>query len=454
MSREAIHQVHCEIGDKVLSSWFDDKRFRAAWQPDVGLFATDAQRAIAGIAAARGEQLDPEGLVLALQRSGKLKFWSEPAGVYQHLHAPLVVDPWAELESLKRIAGARDLRAKLERAMLDLDQGEDFDAVRGRVAEMARDADASSGGKMRTIREMVGTAFAAATNEKRQPGQRTISKKLDQVTGGLNAGSVWLLAAGTNWGKSTAICALADQCCSDGRRPMIIALEDPEVLYGRRFLQLRTRVSGLRLRSGPLNALEHSLIADAYQASEDAPCFLNAIGRPVEAIAADIRSAVKSEGITHVFLDYIQRARCREKQQDRRLDIFYAGCLITDAIKDAGAAGVIASQLTEDEKTGKAKARDCEDLHNNAEVLLFGRKDVDDELDDDGKKKARKVSKRWLWVQKVKDGPAEFRIDLEWDNDAACFVSDYAGVPGQAHIQFGQQEAPENEYDDFDGYQQ
>lgn len=452
MSRSEVHQTHCETGDRVLSSWFDDRRFRAAWLPEVGLFATDAQKAIASVAAARGEQLDAESLVLALQRNGKLKLWAEPGDVYQHLHSPLVLDPWAELEALRRIAAARELRAKLERAVLDLDQGEDFDAVRARVAEMAREADATAGGKLRTIREMIGTAFKAATDEKRQPGQRSISKRLDQVTGGLNPGAVWLLAAGTNWGKSTAICALADQCCSDGRRPMIIALEDPEVLYGRRFLQLRSRVNGMRLRSGPLNQQEHSLIADAYANAEDAPCFLNAIGRPVEAIAADIRSAVKSDGITHVFLDYIQRARCREKQQDRRLDIFYAGCLLTDAIKEAGAAGLIASQLTEDEKTGKAKARDCEDLHNNAEVLLFGRKDVDEELDANGNK-SRKVAKRWIWVQKVKDGPAEFRIDLDWDHSAACFVSEYAGIAGQARLDLAPA-PPAQEYDEYDNYAQ
>jgi hypothetical protein len=51
----------------------------------------------------------------------------------------------------------------------------------------------------------------------------------------------------------------------------------------------------------------------------------------------------------------------------------------------------------------------------------------------------------------VKDGPAEFRIDLDWDNSAACFVSEYAGVAGQARMEFAQ---PANEFDEYDNYAQ
>src|SRR5690606_38068505 len=157
---------------------------------------------------------------------------------------------------------------------------------------------------------------------------------------------------------------------------------------------------------------------------EAAPMFLHAVGRPAEAIAADIRSIVKSEGISVVLVDYVQAMRAREKQQDRRLDVYYCGRLATDAIKSPGAAGILFSQLTEDPSTGKLRARDCEDLHNAAEVLLFGRVDEEAKLNDNGQK-VGKTLKRWIWVDKVKEGPAKFRVDLEWDAHSACFISDY-----------------------------
>jgi len=59
-----------------------------------------------------------------------------------------------------------------------------------------------------------------------------------------------------------------------------------------------------------------------------------------------------------------------------------------------------------------------------AEVLLFGRVDEEAKLNDNGQK-VGKTLKRWIWVDKVKEGPAKFRVDLEWDAHSACFISDY-----------------------------
>lgn len=451
MTREWAHKAHSECGDRVLSAWFDDARFRGAWTPEPPLFASDAQKAIATIAAARGAQLDVDSLVMALKRSSKLHLWENPEDVYSHVQAPAVLDPWAELAALRNHAGKRDLRSSLTVALLELDNGADLDDVRAKVSDAAKAANAAAGLKVRSVKDVLGTAYTKAKAVAKGPkaGQRTLSKFLDDSTGGLRPGVVWVLAAGTSWGKSSAICAMADQCVADGKRPMIISFEDPEVLYGRRLMQIRAGVGSVRLREGKLNENEHSLIAAAYENAEDAPFFLNAIGRPVEAVAADIRSAVKSDGITHVFIDYIQRARVKSKQQDRRLDIFYAGCVLTDAIKEVDVSGLIGSQLTEDEKTGKLKARDCEDLHNNAEVLIFGRKDaVEGQLEMNGQIATAKKISRWMWVQKNKDGPPEFRVDLEWDEHAACFRSEYSS-PIQRMISNAQHD---DHYDEAGGY--
>ena len=189
-------------------------------------------------------------------------------------------------------------------------------------------------------------------------------------------------------------------------------------------LQIRTGASAIRLRDGALLPSEVSHVTDAYDRAENAPAFLDAIGRPVESVASDIRSIVKAEGITDVFCDYIQAVSAKEKQQDRRLHLAYCGRVLTDAIKDSNASGVLGSQLTEDTSTGKLRARDCEDLHNAAEVLIFGRVDQEAKLDASGKKNGA-IAKKWIWAEKVKEGPAKFRVDLIWDENSACFRSDY-----------------------------
>ena len=126
-----------------------------------------------------------------------------------------------------------------------------------------------------------------------------------------------------------------------------------------------------------------------------------------------------------VALDYVQRMRLAARSQDKRNEINTIGYLLTDAIKESGAGGILFSQLTEDSSTGKLRARESEDLHNSAEVVLFGKSERTAKLDSSGKKQGD-VNTRKLWVDKVKEGPAKFEIDLDWDADAARFVSDYA----------------------------
>lgn len=427
------HQRQCELGFEVLGAWFDHEGFRKAWAPDSSLFFLPVQRAVAQICASK-PNIDLDGVVLALDRNKKLTEFGGAAEVSAQLRAPFANDPWAKLEELRELAGLRLLRERLYTALTKLDHGSGLDEIRPLVGEAYTGSNAASGSKIETVRAMIGSAVERATGPRREQGQRTISKKLDGATGGLLPGVVWVMAAGTSWGKSSFLCAVANRVLGEGKRPLIVSCEDPLELYGSRMLQIRTGASALRLRDGNLLPEEVRHVSDAYHSAEDLPVFINAIGRPAESVVADIRSAVKSEGISVVLVDYVQAMRAREKQQDRRLDVYYCGRLMTDAIKESGAGGILFSQLTEDASSGKMRARDCEDLHNAAEVLLFGKSDEETEMNAHGVKLGKRL-KRWLWVEKVKQGPAKFRVDLDWSPTSACFLSDY-GAPGVLELPF------------------
>src|SRR6185295_1370494 len=204
-------------------------------------------------------------------------------------------------------------------------------------------------------------------------------------------------------------------------------------LFGSRLLLVRTGVNALRLRQAALHDDEHKLVFNEVQAAEDVPWFLSAIGRSAESIASDIRSLVVTHGIDLVLVDYVQRMRSQERSQDKRNEINRIGYLLTDAIKESGAGGILFSQLTEDTNTGKLRARESEDLHNSAEVVLFGKTERTPKLDGAGKKQGEVTSKK-LWLDKVKEGPAKIEIDLEWDPNAARFISDYAAEDQQRDL--------------------
>lgn len=450
MTTEKLFLAHVERGVHVLCAWFDHNAFRESWKPEAELFATDQQRAIAEVCAAAGAGLDRDGLLLGLRRARKLDLFRDGSEVLEMVLGPYVPDPHAALELLRESAALRALRTRLQDALRVVESGVvGLSESRNAVSAAMRSTDGASGVKARTVRELIGGAVAQATAETRQPGMRTISKRLDVATGGIRPGVVWVLAAGTSWGKTSFLCALVDRSLREGRRPLIVSAEDPEVLYGQRLLQVRTRVNALRLREGILNYDELRVISAEAQAAENVPVFLNAIGRPVETVAADIRSLCAAEGITDVYVDYVQRLRPGSNQQDRRNEVNYCALLCTDAIKEAGAGGILFSQLTELEN-GKRRARESEDLHNSAEVLLFGISETEADLDAHGRKTGEQRIIKKLWAEKVKDGPAKFSVELDWDRSAACFVSEYDD-PRQtalfAHDQGGNQ-ANDDPYDD------
>lgn len=424
MSQEKLFLDHVQAGARVLAAWFDNEPFRKAWTPAADLFANDQQRACATIMALRGASLDVDGLVLGLKRQGALKHFSSVDEVYELIQGhPFELDPWAALEHLRECSALRAMRKRLQDALRVVDGGGSLSEVRNAASEALRAADVASGVKALSVQQLMQQALKEATSKDRRPGQRTISVRMDRATGGIQPGSVWVVAAGFSWGKSSFSCAVVDQTQREGRRVLYVSAEDPPQLFGRRLLQYRTHVDGLRLRDGNLNREERdTLTAEIQRASRD-PAYIDGRGRKVESIAADIYSLCVSERIDVVLVDYVQALTPKVPQQDRRNEINYCARQIFDAIKSGGAGGILFSQLTED-ANGRRKARDSEDLHNMAECLMFGIKEKEAKVGADGVKQAE-IETRALWIEKTKDGPAGFRVELDWHPSAACFLSDY-----------------------------
>lgn len=443
---------HLQTGARVLAAWFDDAKFRAAWSPQPDMFVADWQRAIAAICAARGATLSRDDLVLQLERQGNLKLFEHGAeGVLDALMAPTELNPWGTVDSLRRVAGERLLIERLHAIRGELERGEGMAGAREALANALRDADFASGAKARTVRESLSVAYKHATERDRKPGCRTISKELDRATGGVVHGGVHLLAAPTSWGKSSFIVGTANRALRDNQRPLIVTFEDPERMFGSRLFLTRTNVHAMRLREARLLNEEHRKLADALADAEDIPWLLPALGRSAEAVAADIRSLVIAHGIDLVMIDYMQRIRLAARSQDRRNEINTICYLLTDAIKESGAGGILFSQITED-ASGKLKARESEDMHNSAETVLFGKKKITQDVNSDGKKVGEKME-REIWVEKVKEGPVGFSVPLNWNPHSACFISDYDADDRQLALGLPPPDPHHDaSYDEYDNY--
>ncbi len=79
--------------------------------PEVDLFVTDQQRAVAEICAAKGASVDRDQVVYLLSRSERWKrIAGDAAELYAVMEGNVVLDPWRELEALREIAAQRALR--------------------------------------------------------------------------------------------------------------------------------------------------------------------------------------------------------------------------------------------------------------------------------------------------------------------------------------------------------
>lgn len=427
MSAEDLYARHVELGWQALVAWFDDQKFRAAWPPEAELFVTDQQRIVAKLCASKGAGLDRDQAVYLLSRlDAWKKVTKDGAAAYELLEGRVVLDPWAALGQLREVAATRALRHRLQAALSDVDQGKGLHDVRSGLTEALSASAVGSGAKPRTIRQVMESAFVEVTNRKQEAGFRTISKSLDYATGGLRRKKVWVIAAGTSWGKSSFLVALESQLRSDGRRMLVVSGEDEEQLFGERWIGVETGADAIRMRDRKLLPYEITAGSNAIDRAGDSTLFIDVNDMPAEAVAADVRSICIANAIDVVAIDYLQVFRMLRKgeKDSRRDELWSIARLFKQTIKASNVAGIFFSQITEDDKTGKRKTRDAEDIEHLADVNAFGISKVEESLDAAGKK-VGKLEKKSLYLKKVKNGPKGFNVQLNWDKESASFLSDY-----------------------------
>ena len=429
-----LDQQIIKAAEKVLSAWFYDARFKSAWKPEPSLFLLPAHAAMCEIMAARGPGLEEGGLTLEMRRLGKLALFeglgagSEVQGaneIAQIIHGTAgVLDPWAAVGELRALVATRALRAGLVAAVRGMEAGWGLSEARTAVAGALQAASAVAQAQATNLRPALGDEIKRILGPARPMGCSTGSLELDKATGGLCPGDVWVIGAPTSWGKSSYLCALFRLALAQGLRVLIVSGEDPIGLYSQRILTGLAAVNATRARNAILDPGERARLGNVLAGVPDFPFFLDAIGRPAEAVAADIRSTLAASDAPGrnwiVCVDYIQAFRSAQQQQDKRNDIITCSRLFTNAIKQAGAAGVQFSQVTRD-ASGKPRMREAEDLINMAEVGLYGEIEEKETIDHAGRSLGVSKARSFL-VSKVKNGAAGFPVPLPWDDHTACFA--------------------------------
>lgn len=279
--------------------------------------------------------------------------------------------------------------------------------------------------RLLTYKEILDSSCERALKRDRVVTCTTCHYKLDDVTGGIKPGFVWLVGADTSWGKSSLVVALADENLKRGKKTLIVSAEDDETLYGDRLMVRRARVRYSAFQRGRLWPEEQKQVERVARNGEPLPVYLDGRGRSIEKLVKQIEETIRAHDIDLVALDYLQALNNDKPQQDKRNQITYIARKFTDVVKSNGKAGIIFSQITRHEQGGKTppskhNIRDSRDVSNGAEVVLLGFEPETDITKKDGSLVAKAGTKVML-LDKCKDGARGGIYPMLWNQEQACF---------------------------------
>lgn len=334
-----------------------------------------------------GEGTSLDAVARVLQRGGYLE---KPIGGTRGLAdiaagpaTGAVPDP-SRIKELWRLRTARD--GALEAARL---AGEgDLSAALGALAEAHQSAIGSLGGNMRTAGEL-GMSVLKSISDNARSGRVDLGlPALRKFIGYASVGSMTIVAADTNVGKSSAVLEMLLGAGSS-HPAGLVSVEDPDEVTGARLLQAVCRVSARSLAtSGKLNADDlRAINAGCVELDKLGNKFLYEDcmgGNELDVMAAMSRMAAR--GAKLVAVDYIQEIEPSKKQQDRRNEVRWISKRLKKHAKDCGQALILVSQLARpnDKMMGKRPnkhmIKESGDLTSQAEnvILMWRTEEKDD----------------------------------------------------------------------------
>jgi replicative DNA helicase len=249
---------------------------------------------------------------------------------------------------------------------------------------------------------------------------------LDAKTNGFQPSELIILAARPSMGKTALVCNWAEAIAESGRGVLVFSLEQSKLELAERFLCIRARVDGHRLRSGLLDDAERHRLMVASSELNEMPLFIDdRPGRTVSQIAAIARRIKRQHGLGIVIVDYLQLVEPEDKRAPREQQIAYISRRLKFIAKELDIPVVALAQLNrgvelrEDKRPRLADLRESGAIEQDADLISFlHRPSAYDPEDRPGEAE--------VIIAKHRSGPTGI-VTLTWRPQYMRF-EDYAGV--------------------------
>jgi replicative DNA helicase len=262
--------------------------------------------------------------------------------------------------------------------------------------------------------------------------------KLDEMTGGLQPGDLFILAARPSMGKTALALNLARNAAVDyGKKVAIFSLEMTTRSLVMRLLSTEAQVDFGLFRSGLISTDAHSRLMAAAGRLAEAGIWIDDTGASsILEIRAKCRRLDSQHGLDLVVVDYLQLARGDRNVQHREQEISEISRGLKGLAKELDIPVIALSQLNrgpetrkEDKRPMLADLRESGAIEQDADLIAFIYRDIVYNKETEFENLAE------LIIAKQRNGPTG-TVKLEFEGRYAQFrdwpLSDnpYEGSPG------------------------
>lgn len=262
--------------------------------------------------------------------------------------------------------------------------------------------------------------------------------KLDEMTGGMQGGDLFILAARPSMGKTALALNFARNAAVDhGKKVAVFSLEMTTRSLVMRMLSSEAQVDFGLFRSGLISTEAHSRLMSAAGTLAEAEIWIDDTGAAsVLEMRAKCRRLHSQFGLDLVIVDYLQLARGDRNTQSREQEISEISRGLKGLAKELDIPVIALSQLNrgpetrkEDKRPMLADLRESGAIEQDADVIAFIYRDVVYNKETEYENLAE------LIIAKQRNGPTG-TVKLEFEGRFAQFrdwpLSDnpYDGAPG------------------------
>jgi replicative DNA helicase len=213
-------------------------------------------------------------------------------------------------------------------------------------------------------------------------GLSTGFAKFDEMTGGLNGGELFILAARPSMGKTALALNIAQHvaCHPRMRKPVaVFSLEMSSSSLLTRLLCSAARVDQHKFRAGFLNQEERRRLQVALADLTESPLFLDdTAGVNLMDVHSKLRRMQSEHGLSMVVIDYLQLMSSRGRSENRNQEVSAISRGLKLMAKDLDVPFVVLSQLSRaaetrvgDHKPQLSDLRDSGSIEQDADLVAF-----------------------------------------------------------------------------------